>query len=111
MATLPDHTTARVQTILGMKSMTDCCNGDFEPWQVTRDDWTNIHRAERRRLGQRESGDNQRVPWAEYEEYHMAAVKLAWVAGKPIPNEVLADYPGIILLQSMIERISVADRT
>ena len=67
----------------------------YDPSEVTRQNWIDLQRAERRRLGQPEGGDNQRAPWAEYEEFHRDAVARAVKAGDKVDSRVLADYPDL----------------
>jgi hypothetical protein len=61
---------------------------DGESWQVTRAKWVEIMQGHFAFLGQ--TGDA-----VDFEEAHRGAVKTALDAGKPVPAEVLADYPGI----------------
>lgn len=61
---------------------------DGESWQVTRAKWVEIMQGHFASLGQ--TGDV-----VDFEEAHRGAVKTALDAGKPVPAEVLADYPGM----------------
>lgn len=62
--------------------------GGGEPWQVTRATWVEIMRGHMASLGQTEDD-------VRFEQFHHDAVKVALDAGKPVPAEVLADYPGM----------------
>ena len=86
-------TEAQVETIAGKMDLASFERQGLTPAQVTRQDWVNLQRAERRRLGQQEGGDTANAPWAEYEEYHQQAVKEALARGEKVDPRVLKDYP------------------
>jgi predicted ABC-type ATPase len=65
------------------------------PHEITRQQWTDMQRVERRRLGQSEESGTKQAPYADYEQYHRQAVKEAVENGKPVPGSVLADYPDL----------------
>ena len=67
----------------------------LNPWDITRRGWVRLQRAHRRALGQRETGENQRCPFVEFEEYHREAVKQALSSGVGVLERVLRDYPGV----------------
>lgn len=59
-----------------------------EPWQVTRTRWVEIMTGHMQSLGQDSNP-------TEFRAFHEGAVKTALDSGKPVPAEVLADYPGM----------------
>lgn len=85
----------KVQTIAGKMDLTEFERKGYSPEQVTKQDWVNLQRAERRRLGQQEGGDNPNAPWVEYEQFHKDAVKAALDRGEEVDPEVLKDYPDL----------------
>ena len=87
--------TGVVDTIAGRMGLSEFENKGYAPEQVTRQNWIDLQRAERRRLGQQEGGDNRNAPWAEYENFHEDAVKRALAKGEEVDSQVLADYPNL----------------
>jgi len=83
----------KTQTVAGLMDLNEFEAKGYAPEQVTRADWVALQRAERRRLGQPEQGDNKNAPWAEYEEFHRDAVERAVKAGEEVDSEVLTNYP------------------
>jgi N12 class adenine-specific DNA methylase/CRP-like cAMP-binding protein len=86
---------SKVDTIVGRMDYPEFERSGYSPDEVTRQNWIDLQRAERRRLGQPEGGDNPRAPWAEFEEYHRDAVKRALDNGDTVDERVLADYPDL----------------
>jgi hypothetical protein len=66
-----------------------------EPWQVTQAKWVEIMRGHMRSLGQSEESGTAAAPYSDYEQFHKEKVRQAITEGKPIPAEVLADYPDL----------------
>jgi hypothetical protein len=66
-----------------------------EPWQVTQAKWVEIMRGHMRSLGQPEESGTAAAPYSDYEQFHKEKVRQAITEGKPIPAEVLADYPDL----------------
>jgi hypothetical protein len=87
--------TAQVDTIAGQMDLDEFESKGYAPEQVTKADWIALQRANRRKLGQKEGGDNPNAPWSEYEEYHKQAVKEALAKGEEVDPEVLKDYPDL----------------
>lgn len=94
-ATLPDPKTAAVKTRIGTIDLTTFLANGRKPWEVTQDQWIELQRAERRRLGQQEGGDNPNVPNFEYKAYHEDSVKQAIADKQPVSGGVLKDYPNL----------------
>jgi hypothetical protein len=86
---------AKVDTIAGKMDLTEFEKKGYSPEQVTKQNWIDLQRSERRRLGQPEGGDSKNAPNSEYEEYHKNAVKQALGKGESVDSEVLADYPDL----------------
>lgn len=82
-----------VDTIAGRMNLDEFEAKGYDPSQVTRADWTNLQRANRRKLGQPEESGTAAAPYADYESYHEDAVKRAIAAGDEVDPEVLKDYP------------------
>jgi len=61
-----------------------------ESWKVTRAEWAGIMRGHVESLGQEPEAASV------YEEFHRSQVQAALDAGKPVPEAVLADYPGMV---------------
>ena len=56
---------AKVQTIAGNISLSEFERTDgYQPWEVTQQDWVNLQRAERRRLGQPEEDGTRAAPFS-----------------------------------------------
>lgn len=87
--------TGIVDTIAGRMGLVEFERKGYAPEQVTRQNWIDLQRAERRRLGQPESGDNPNAPWVEYENFHRDSVKAALSKGEEVDSEVLKDYPDL----------------
>lgn len=85
--------TGVVDTIAGKMGLTEFEKKGYAPEQVTRQNWIDLQRAERRRLGQSEESGTDAAPFADYEVYHEAAVKAALAKGEAVDPEVLKDYP------------------
>jgi hypothetical protein len=66
-----------------------------EPWQVTQAKWVEIMRGHMRSLGQPEESGTAAAPYSDYEQFHKEKVRQAITEGKPVPAEVLADYPDL----------------
>lgn len=92
-ATVPE---AAVQTIAGKMSLDEFEQKGYSPDQVTRADWVNLQRANRRALGQPEQSGTKAAPYADYEEYHRSSVEAAVKKGEAVDPEVLADYPDLM---------------
>jgi hypothetical protein len=84
-----------VDTIAGRMTLDEFDRKGYAPEQVTRQDWINLQRANRRFLGQQEGGDSVNAPNAEYEEFHKNAVKSALAKNEEVDPEVLKDYPDL----------------
>jgi hypothetical protein len=91
----PSAETGIVDTIAGKMGLQEFEQKGYSPEQVTKSDWVNLQRAERRRLGQQEGGDSEYLPWGEYEQYHRDAVMRALAKGEEVDPEVLKDYPDL----------------
>lgn len=63
------------------------------PSDVTKRQWVDIMRHHMKSLGQSEKAGTRAVPYSDYENYHKSDVQQALSEGKPIPPEVLAEYP------------------
>lgn len=94
-STVAPEPDAKVDTISGRMDLREFESKGYSPEEVTRKNWIDLQRAERRRIGQQEGGDNRNAPWSEYEEYHRQAVKDAVARGDEVDERVLADYPDI----------------
>lgn len=92
---LPSAENGVVDTIAGKMNLTEFETKGYAPEQVTKQNWIDLQRAERRRLGQNEGGDSKNAPNAEYEEYHKRAVADALKKGEEVDPEVLKDYPDL----------------
>jgi hypothetical protein len=92
-----------VDTIAGRMDLTEFETKGYAPEQVTRQDWINLQRAERRRLGQPEESGTQYAPFADYEEFHRDAVRQAVARGDEVDPQVLADYPDLAPASSAVE--------
>lgn len=68
----------------------------YDPSEVTREDWVNLQRAERRRIGQDEKSGTAAAPYVDYEEYHKERVRAAINKGDSLDKRVLADYPDLV---------------
>lgn len=90
----------RVPTLLGELTLGEFELNGYAPWLVRRDEWVALQRAERRRLGQNENGDNPNNPNVEYTEYHADEVKRAFADGFDVPAGVLTDYPDLLALHN-----------
>ena len=84
-----------VDTIAGKMDLNEFERKGYTPDQVTREDWRNLQRAERRRLGQDETNGNKNAPWSDYDEYHKQAVVDALKKSEEVDPEVLKDYPDL----------------
>jgi hypothetical protein len=84
-----------VDTIAGRMNLDEFEKKGYSPDQVTRQNWIDLQRANRRKLGQSEDGDTKNAPNAEYEEYHKQVVKESLARGETVDPEVLADYPDL----------------
>lgn len=93
LASRQKQAAAQVQTIAGKMDLDEFERKGYSPDQVTREDWTNLQRATRRALGQREESGTKFAPYSDYEEYHKQAVKDALARGEEVDPEVLKDYP------------------
>jgi hypothetical protein len=62
-----------------------------EEWQVTQAEWVAVMTAEFHHLGTPANASDV----SDFKDRHKSAVKTALDAGKPVPAEVLADYPGM----------------
>ena len=85
----------KIDTIAGRISFLEFESKGYSPEQVTRGEWVNLMRSERRRLDQQEEGERPNAPWYEYEVYHRDAVIDSLKKGEIVDPEVLKDYPGI----------------
>ena len=88
--------TERVNTISGKMDLAEFEKKGLAPEKVTRQNWIDLQRANRRSLGQTEGGDSQNAPNAEYEEYHKQAVKDAISKGETVAPVVMKDYPELL---------------
>ena len=84
-----------VDTIAGKMSLTEFEKKGYAPEQVTKEDWVNLQRAERRRLGQAEESGTPYAPYSDYEQFHKNKVKEAIARGEEVDSEVLKDYPDL----------------
>lgn len=82
----------QVDTIAGRLSLDEFEAKGYAPEQVTRQDWVNLMRANRRDLGQLEESGTRAAPFSDYEEFHRQAVQNAIKRGEEIDEEVLAGY-------------------
>lgn len=87
--------TDEVQTIAGKMNLDEFEKKGYTPDQVTQQDWVNLQRAARRKLGQREESGPKAAPFSDYEEYHRQAVKEAVMKGEDVDPQVLSDYPDL----------------
>jgi len=91
----PAKETGVVDTIAGSMNLSEFEQKGYAPEQVTRQNWIDLQRAERRRLGQSEESGTRNAPFADYEEFHKQAVKDALANGETVDPEVLKDYPDL----------------
>ncbi len=85
----------KIDTIAGSHSYLDFEKKEYEPYEVTRQNWVDLQRSERRRIGQSEDSGTKAAPNADYEEYHRQSVEDALKKGKEVDDRVLADYPDL----------------
>lgn len=85
----------KVQTISGKMDLEEFEAKGYAPNEVTRQEWVDLQRANRRKLGQPEESGTKYAPYADYEEYHKADVRSALERGEEVDDRVLADYPDL----------------
>lgn len=86
---------AVVDTIAGKMDLTEFEKKGYAPEQVTQQNWIDLQRAERRRLGQSEESGTANAPFQDYKSFHEDAVRRALEKGEDIDAEVLTDYPDL----------------
>lgn len=85
--------TGAVDTIAGRIGLTEFEKKGYAPEQVTQQNWIDLQRAERRRLGQSEQSGPPAAPFQDYKSFHEDAVRRALAKGDTIDPDVLVDYP------------------
>lgn len=91
------ETPIKVDTIAGKLSINDFEREKdaYQVWEITKNDWVNVQRAERRRIGQDEESGTRASPYSDYEGFHKEQVQKAIASGEELDDRVLADYPDL----------------
>lgn len=76
----------KLKEALSNSKLTKFENSGKEPFQVTQQEWVDMHRENRKILG-------QESPDAEFKQFHNQEVERAIKEGKKVPENVLEDYP------------------
>lgn len=92
-----------VDTIAGVMDLSNFERRSLRAYQVTKRNWIDLQRTERRRLGQNEGGDCAWAPNSEYEAFHEDEVKGALQSGVTVDAEVMYDYPHLARSMGLVD--------